>query len=264
MLNNYVAENRSKPTGNLWLRDYVQAKNSQVVTRDVPTLKCRKCSGAHYLDRCPEMREMTVENRLEYVNKERLCRNCLRFGHFANQCQKPQLCRVQNCKIIHNYLLHKAEEREMNEKKEEKSNSYVSSQREDEAKQQSNQWISLRTVPVILRTQDRTIRVNALLDDGSTTSYINQEVADFLQLKGDKKSLVVKVIGGVQQQIQSELVKLDLINVGGEVVTKFAALTMKSVVGNLKVINWAQEKMRWAHLNDVVFPSIGKKDVVDV
>ena len=38
-------------------------------------------------------------------------------------------------------------------------------------------YIALRTVPVILRNGDRSIKVNALLDDGSTKSYINADVA---------------------------------------------------------------------------------------
>jgi len=117
---------------------------------------------------------------------------------------------------------------------------------------------------VILRSEHEIIRVNALLDDGSTASYISQELADFLLLKGEKKNLVVQVLGGEQKQVQSELVTLELADVTDNTRTPFSALTMKSVVGKIQVIDWAQEKALWPHLAAVMFPSVGKKRMVDV
>ena len=38
-------------------------------------------------------------------------------------------------------------------------------------------YVALGTIPVILRNGDRSLKVNALLDDGSTKSYINAGVA---------------------------------------------------------------------------------------
>jgi len=260
----YGPENGSRPSRYLWSSDVEQTQTQTPMVGNTFTLKCRKCFGPHYLDRCPEMRQLSVGKRLEYVNNERLCRNCLRFGHVASKCQKQQLCRMPNCKTKHNYLLHNIEQPEVTEKIDEKLNTFVSDQKERDLKQPSDQWISLRTVPVILRTGDRTIKVNALLDDGSTTSYINEKLAAELELKGERRNLVVKVIGGEQQKIRSELVKMELVDLTGKLVTKFAALTMKSVVGELKIINWSKEKLSWKHLEKIEFPMMGKKGTVDV
>ena len=44
--------------------------------------------------------------------------------------------------------------------------------------------IALRTIPVYLRNGNRKIKVNALLDDASTKTYINSDVAAELGLQG--------------------------------------------------------------------------------
>jgi len=262
--NGYVTEGENRSPRRGGQKEVAPAKRGLSMARKAPVLKCRKCSGTHYLDQCPEVRQMMVDERLAYVNKERLCRNCFRFGHVASQCQIQQLCRSQGCKIKHNFLLHKREEPAMSKKHEEKQNTFVSSQKMSESGKPSDQWISLRTVPVVLWTQDRMIKVNALLDDGSTTSYINEKVAVELELKGVKKNLIIKVIGGERQRIQSEQVSMELSDLSGKMRAKFSALTMKSVVGELKVVNWSKEKSLWKHLETVEFPITGKKGKVDI
>ena len=44
--------------------------------------------------------------------------------------------------------------------------------------------IALRTIPVYLSNGNRKIKVSALLDDASTKSYINSDVAAELGLEG--------------------------------------------------------------------------------
>ena len=48
-------------------------------------------------------------------------------------------------------------------------------------------YIALCTIPVILKDGDRSLKVNALLDDGSTKSYINADVAAELGLQEKQK-----------------------------------------------------------------------------
>ena len=47
-------------------------------------------------------------------------------------------------------------------------------------------FIALRTVPVVLKNGDRWMKVNALLDDASTKTYVNADVATELGLNGKK------------------------------------------------------------------------------
>ena len=54
--------------------------------------------------------------------------------------------------------------------------------------------LSLRTVPVWLKANDRKVKVNALLDDGSNETFINEEVAGVLGLKERYHTVTVNVL----------------------------------------------------------------------
>lgn len=52
----------------------------------------------------------------------------------------------------------------------------------------------LRIIPVILKNGNKSVHINALLDDGSTRFYINEEVAKIcLGLEGEPVSLCVRL-----------------------------------------------------------------------
>ena len=56
--------------------------------------------------------------------------------------------------------------------------------------------VALRTVPVILSNGKNKLVVNALLDDGSTKSYVNSDVAFQLQTHGSVQRIQVGVLNG--------------------------------------------------------------------
>ena len=55
---------------------------------------------------------------------------------------------------------------------------------------------SLRTVPVTLVNGDKRIKGNAFLDNGSTATYIREDVANYLGLKGEIDHLRVSTLMG--------------------------------------------------------------------
>ena len=57
-------------------------------------------------------------------------------------------------------------------------------------------FVALRTVPVILKNGNRRIEVNALLDDASTRTYLNSDVAAQLGLQGEYQRVTVNVLNG--------------------------------------------------------------------
>ena len=58
------------------------------------------------------------------------------------------------------------------------------------------QKIALRTVPATLVNEDNRIKGNAFLDDGSTATYIREDVANYLGLKGEIDHLRVSTLTG--------------------------------------------------------------------
>ena len=61
---------------------------------------------------------------------------------------------------------------------------------------QTSGTIALRTIPVYLKNGIKKIKVNALLDDASTKTYINSDVAAELGLQGQLKRVNISVLNG--------------------------------------------------------------------
>ena len=55
---------------------------------------------------------------------------------------------------------------------------------------------ALRTIPVILKNGCRRLKVNALLDDASTQTYVNEDVAAELCLNSTFEAINVNVLDG--------------------------------------------------------------------
>ncbi|XP_058817069.1 uncharacterized protein LOC131680368 [Topomyia yanbarensis] len=66
--------------------------------------RCAFCSDSwHPAFQCSAFQRMNVPDRVEAVAKHRLCRNCLRPGHYANSCERG-VCR--HCQQKHHSMLH--------------------------------------------------------------------------------------------------------------------------------------------------------------
>ena len=76
-------------------------------------------------------------------------------------------------------------------------------------------YIALRTVPIILKNGDRSLRVNAFLDRASTKSYVNSDVVAELGLKGRTK-VTVNVLNGQIETFETKPVSFELQSVDGK------------------------------------------------
>ena len=128
----------------------------------------------------------------------------------------------------------------------------------------STEYLPLRTVPVILKNGSKSMRINALLDDGSTRTYVNEDVADCLGLEGEPVSLNVRLLNDTTAQLRSRSVKFELESCDGRVKKEVAAQTTKRVTGNMRAINWVVEKKKWSHLKGIRFPSLGRRPIIDM
>ena len=61
---------------------------------------------------------------------------------------------------------------------------------------QELECISLRTVSIIVEDGSKSLIINALLDDGSTQTYLNADIAAKLGLHGEIRKSQVNVING--------------------------------------------------------------------
>ena len=228
--------------------------------RNRPRLICLHCKEEHFLSQCQDFRIMEVGRRIELVNELKLCGNCLGDNHNAEQCQKGKFCHVPGCTIKHSYWIHEFKRKEPNDQETDKTiltvknNNGVNQRR----------WMSLRTIPIVLSNGAKRITVNALLDDASTVSYVSEVVLLELGLKGTQKRTPVMVIGGKTDRITTKHVEMNLGDLGNTLSRVFKALALKTVVGDMRVIDWSDQGRRWSHLRKVDFPVLTETQNVDV
>ncbi|PFX12672.1 hypothetical protein AWC38_SpisGene23327 [Stylophora pistillata] len=77
----------------------------------------------------------------------------------------------------------------------------------------STKFVALRTVPVYLASGKRKIKVNALLDDCSSRTYLNSDIGAELGLEGSPHELTVNVLNDNQETFETT-VNIELPQVG--------------------------------------------------
>ena len=206
---------------------------------------CKVCSGHHGVWRCDKFKAMSPPARWEAAKSLKLCYHCLGGDHNGETCVRSRICGINNCKNTHNRLLHRdsatadqseqvnpCDRREMEQGASgasqalaeiETSNEMALTPPQDPVEpatershttltSQSAQprFVALRTVPVFLKNGNRRIKVNALLDEASTKTYLNADVAAELGLQGHPQSVTVNVLNGQTETFETTPVEVEL------------------------------------------------------
>ena len=98
-----------------------------------------------------------------------------------------------------------------------------------------------RTVPVIVKNGGRKLKVNALLDEASTKTYINADIAAELGLPERSQKVTVNGLNGKTETFETNPVKVELESLDASVKTAINAFTAEQVAGNMKAINWGRK-----------------------
>ena len=147
---------------------------------------------------------------------------------------------------------------DLTEQSTERSHSTVTSQNAQP------RFVGLRTVPVFLKNGNRRIKVNTLLDEASTKTYLNADVAAELGLEGHPKSVTVNVLNGQTETFETTPVEVELESLDGNVKSIINAFTAERVTGNMKVIDWGKYAAKCTHLKGIQFPNPGIRPIVDL
>ena len=97
--------------------------------------------------------------------------------------------------------------------------------------------VALRTIPVYLKSGTRKIKVNALLDDASTKTYINSDVAAELGLQGCLQRVNVSVLNGHTETFDTFPVECTIESLDGRSKLRITAFTTERVIGDIKAID---------------------------
>ena len=164
------------------------------------------CEGSHGLWAFPRLREESVEEKWRVAKDRKLCFRYLSSNHQGEHCFRSRDCAVDGYKRSHHKLLHLSEDVTNRAESVGDANILIISspsqrviayentagdteQGAEERLQittlmsaQYKEVVSLRTVSDWLKSKGKKMKVNAVLVDASTVSYLNEEVAGALGL----------------------------------------------------------------------------------
>ena len=157
----------------------------------VPTAKppCVHCEGNHGIWSCRRFQSLGVKERWDIAREKKLCFRCLESDHEGRFCTKARPCQIGGCKSSHHHLLHgfvqpdAKDERARTPREGAPANTHTSTSQQEAA----TEAVSLRTVLALLKGNDRKVKVNAMLDDGSNESFIMKRLQEFLVLRRDTR-----------------------------------------------------------------------------
>ena len=249
---------------------------------------CKVCGEGHPVWLCNKFKEMTVLKRWETVKQHSLCYICLGANHTGQSCTGSRICDLDGCIDTHSRLLHEDKRKKSNKENstsDQKANGSLDLKQgtqgpATEGKQQQpershttmvhakenvkEEYNALRTVPLILKNRGQKLVVNALLDDASTKTYVNSDVAAELGLQGESRKVTVNVFNGQEDTFETMAVECGIESLDGRINMKITAFIANRVTGNMKVVNWTRYANNWNHLKDIKFPYLGLRPIVDI
>lgn len=186
---------------------------------------CPLCNGRHDIAKCNAFVKSSLEERSDVIRKNRLCFRCFRSGHLSANCPSKSSC--GECGKRHHTLLHGAKPKPRADKN---SNSDTQSFRLDNTQpgistSNSNSTVTesantnasssasihsadkkpsitvtnSKIVPVTLHHKDnpeQEIKVYALLDDASDTTFVTEKVQKTLGIEGVETRLSLSTMLG--------------------------------------------------------------------
>ena len=100
-----------------------------------------------------------------------------------------------------------------------------------ETAQTREKVVALQTVPLILKNGSKRILVNCFLDEGSDTTYINEDLVEELGVKGRKELITVNAANDQQVKFMSMTFQVGLESIDGKVNRTISAKTSQKICG---------------------------------
>ena len=177
---------------------------------------CPLCNGRHALAKCSRFLKSSVDERREVIRSKGLCYGCFKTGHVSSGCRHRATC--EECGRRHHTLLHGVKMRSSSSNPQSdaklQDTQQASSENPPVAESASSNLINVahssatepasvitncRIIQVILFHKDnpeKAVKVYALLDDASDTTFVTTQVQRELSIEGVGTSLDLSTMLG--------------------------------------------------------------------
>ena len=242
-----------------------QSGRGQALT--VKEIYCPDCKTKQELQKCPLYLALQPKERELVCFARKCCYKCTWQGHMARHCPHRLTCDTcgssQHHSTLHGHRPNPGQPGNSPNAQFDSQNNFahmsfrLKSSTKEEAKNEMpiENVMSLRFAVVKLKGfSGKEITVNALLDDGSNRSLIEENVARELGLDfGRKHHLALKGVSNELHEEESFLVKLKIQSMDGKHNSFMHAATMQAPVGELWPTKWNSFRRFWKHMSDVPF-----------
>ncbi|XP_058827306.1 uncharacterized protein LOC131687250 [Topomyia yanbarensis] len=185
-------------------------KMTTALKKKVYTHQCIVCKGTcASFAKCKRFLDLSYDGRWATIREARICRKCLK--QHKGGCESKD-CGVNGCTYKHHPLLHK----ELNAE----TSPIGRPQREEQScntHQSGSSSVLFRYVPVVVYGSGIVIHCYAFLDDGSSKTFMDEELAKELNLSGERHPLCLKWTGGLHRsEDDSRSVQFDISGLKGK------------------------------------------------
>lgn len=247
------------------------------------TYTCSMCNGNHSLYSCSKFLGLSVTDRQSFVENKKLCKNCLRHGHAANDCYFGP-CR--KCNIKHNSLLHSECYKEnalltvqaetvqstnpisinsaiLNNNKSQINSSYEC-EKGRLLNSQSLQTVLLATALVeVAGKDDKYYKARALLDSGSQHCVITNTLRQILDAKTIQSTYQIIGVGQSVSQC-TQMCKIKLRSLNDDYNTQIQCLVLPCLSTVIPTINIDSEILNIPQNLKLADPSFGTPSQIDL
>ncbi|GBN28332.1 hypothetical protein AVEN_118861-1, partial [Araneus ventricosus] len=209
---------------------FAKPNKSFVVGREDKMKQCLLCNkDFHPLYRCFKFQNMSVHERIKYVSKENICKNCL--NAHKGVCRSTLTCRICNSKT-HNTMLHQGQTTaetlgdQAAPIKPHKSDGSINSAQNSSGCVETNpehlltasisynsqqKSVILSTADIYVRSENERYKLRCLLDSASASCLLSNRACNLLNLKREPFKRYITGIGGNSQEIKAR-VKINISN----------------------------------------------------
>ena len=204
---------------------------------------CPLCKGDHYLGRCESYTTLPDTEKLQTVQRLKVCYNCVKPGHILPDCPSKATCREKGCEGKHHTSIHKVyKEFEEQSKQKPKDCSLVSLLK-------SPKEVFLLVVPVVIHPRKgEPVHTFAFLDNCSQSTLLREDMARSLDLFGEPDVLNMGTIKDKPEGIPVEFLSLEISSTDG---------TYRTTIEEVSVVPIARLNMPGRpRLSDVTDPDM--------
>jgi len=229
--------------------------------------ECPCCAERHELTECRKFKGKTQNERFRLVRRNRLCDNCLKPFHMANDCWKKSVCGSNGCERKHHTLLHfRRAENPTGAGESSKGGETTDAQGKPLGTSLSasmSSKVCLRVLPVKVQSEGREVETWALLDSGSDVSLCDERLAAKLGLTGKRKQFQLSTVNHENKDVSGMELSMSVCGLNeSESISLEAVWTVDKLPISADSIPQPSDMNQWSHLRDVSIPQIDEKEVM--